>query len=86
MGWFSRHFGGNKEEMIKMEDRMHMEPQKPVSGGKTTKDPVCGMLVDTSKPGATSTYQGQTYYFCSMACKKAFDTDPEKYLARSRVR
>ncbi|TET13505.1 MAG: YHS domain-containing protein, partial [Dehalococcoidia bacterium] len=32
---------------------------------------------------ATSEYKGKTYYFCAPGCKKAFDADPEKYLARS---
>ncbi len=45
------------------------------------KDPVCGMQVDEKKAAATSKYKGETYYFCSPGCKKAFDTNPEKYLA-----
>ena len=45
------------------------------------KDPVCGMNVDEKKAAAaTSQYKGKTYYFCALGCKKAFDTDPEKYL------
>jgi YHS domain-containing protein len=37
------------------------------------KDPVCGMEVDPKTTAGKSDYQGQTYYFCSMECKKAFD-------------
>lgn len=37
------------------------------------KDPICGMSVDTDRPAATSIHNGQTVYFCSEACKKAFD-------------
>lgn len=44
-------------------------------------DPVCHMEVDEKTAAATSEYQGQKYYFCSLGCKKAFDQDPEKYLA-----
>ena len=44
-------------------------------------DPVCKMEVDESSAAATSEYNGQTYYFCAPGCKKAFDADPEKYLA-----
>ncbi|HEY1267049.1 MAG TPA: YHS domain-containing protein, partial [Candidatus Binatia bacterium] len=29
------------------------------------KDPVCGMNVEESKAAATSSYKGQTYYFCA---------------------
>jgi YHS domain-containing protein len=25
-------------------------------------------------------YQGKTYYFCRLSCKKKFDTNPKKYL------
>jgi len=47
------------------------------------KDPVCGMEVDEKAPADTSEYKGKTYYFCAPGCKRAFDADPEKYLARS---
>ena len=44
------------------------------------KDPVCGMEVDPNTAGQTSTHQGQTYYFCSPGCKRAFEAEPQKYL------
>ena len=46
-------------------------------------DPVCHMEVEEKSAAATSEYKGKTYYFCAMGCKKAFDQDPEKYLART---
>ena len=42
-------------------------------------DPVCGMTIDSQSASATAEYQGQTYYFCSPACKKAFEKDPAHY-------
>lgn len=45
------------------------------------KDPVCNMNVDEEQVKYTSTYQGKTWYFCSADCKKAFELDPEKYVA-----
>lgn len=42
-------------------------------------DPVCGMQVDEKNAGATATYNGQTYYFCSAGCKADFENNPEKY-------
>ena len=48
------------------------------------KDPVCGMEVNEKKAAATSQYKGKTYYFRAVACKKAFDANPEKYLALKR--
>ena len=47
------------------------------------KDPVCGMMVDEKRAAATSTYKGQTYYFCSAGCKATFDKAPENYLGGS---
>ncbi len=48
-------------------------------------DPVCGMMVDTQTGKFKSEYQGQTYYFCAPGCKKAFDTEPAKYLAQGQT-
>ena len=44
------------------------------------KDPVCGMEVDEKNAASTSVYQDKTYYFCTQACKRAFDKDPAKYV------
>ena len=46
-------------------------------------DPVCKMEVDEKAAAAISEYKGKNYYFCAPGCKKAFDADPEKYLAGS---
>jgi len=44
------------------------------------EDPVCHMKLDERNVKFKSEYKGETYYFCSLACKKKFDEDPEKYL------
>ncbi len=44
------------------------------------QDPVCGMQVDESKTQNKFYYKGKMYFFCSPACKAAFEKDPEKYL------
>ncbi len=46
----------------------------------TVKDPVCGMHIDPATAAGKSEYKGQTYYFCSLGCKSAFEKEPEKYL------
>jgi len=56
-----------------------MSDQQPAT---TAKDPVCGMEVAPATAEHTSQYQGQTYYFCAPACKRAFDADPGRYLPR----
>jgi Cu+-exporting ATPase len=45
-------------------------------------DPVCGMTVTKETAAGTYVYKGQTYYFCSKACKDNFTKDPQKYLAK----
>jgi YHS domain-containing protein len=46
-------------------------------------DPVCGMKVNEAEaPGGKSNYAGETYYFCSDACRKDFGEDPAKYIAQ----
>lgn len=47
------------------------------------KDPVCGMDVNEATAPATSEYKGQTYYFCMPGCKRKFDQEPERYVAKS---
>ncbi|MCL5412172.1 MAG: YHS domain-containing protein [Candidatus Marsarchaeota archaeon] len=42
------------------------------------KDPVCGMVVDSSSK-LSSSFDGKVYRFCSAACKAAFDKEPRRY-------
>ena len=49
------------------------------------KDLVCGMDVDEAEArarGLTTEYQGQTYSFCAPGCKRAFEQDPQQYVAQ----
>ena len=39
------------------------------------KDPICGMTVDPSNAAGKSELDGNTYYFCSLGCKKKFDSN-----------
>lgn len=47
-------------------------------------DPVCGMVVDPANAAGKSESRGQTYYFCSVSCKKRFDADPGRFLEGDR--
>ncbi len=54
----------------------------PVLGEEVTSvatDPICKMQVDPAKAAGSSTYKGQTYYFCAVSCKETFDRDPKRY-------
>lgn len=48
------------------------------------KDSVCGMDVDPAATRHSSEYRGQSYFFCSLMCKKAFEDDPLHYLNPGR--
>ncbi len=48
----------------------------------TVKDLVCGMDIDPATADGKSEHNGQTYCFCSLGCKKAFDENPEKYIGK----
>jgi len=48
----------------------------------TAIDPVCGMSVEEDSAAATYEYEGVTYYFCAVGCKKDFEEDPEAYLKK----
>ncbi len=43
-------------------------------------DPVCKMEVNPASAEGQSEYEGQTFYFCSMECKRKFDAAPERYI------
>jgi len=46
------------------------------------RDVVCGMQVDPAKAPAQSEYDGKTYYFCAVSCKKKFDANPQQYAGK----
>ncbi|MFB0522412.1 MAG: YHS domain-containing protein [Candidatus Bathyarchaeia archaeon] len=43
------------------------------------KDLVCGMEVNEETAKYKTEHKGKTYYFCAPGCKKAFETNPQKY-------
>ena len=47
------------------------------------RDPVCGMIVDDETAPEQSIHDGTIWYFCSRNCKKAFDQNPEEYVAEA---
>ena len=73
--------------LLDSESRMKMAAAGMLAA--PSSDPVCGMAVDESAARAakrSSDYQGKTYYFCSDGCKKKFDADPAKSLAKVMAR
>ncbi len=52
-----------------------------LTGPIRSKDPVCGMMVDSQKSAAKVEHGDQTYYFCSKRCAQRFENEREKFLA-----
>ncbi|MGA9387293.1 MAG: YHS domain-containing protein [Candidatus Bathyarchaeia archaeon] len=44
------------------------------------KDPVCGVVLDEKTSKFKITYDGETYHFCSVTCKKRFKRHPMKFV------
>lgn len=51
-----------------------------VDANKLEIDPVCGMNVSPSRAAGSSAYEGKTFYFCALGCKKKFESNPQSYL------
>jgi Cu+-exporting ATPase len=47
---------------------------------KRVADPVCGMEIDGGAPSFKEELEGQTFYFCSAACREEFRRDPAQYV------
>jgi xanthine dehydrogenase accessory factor len=84
--------GGTQEEiaLLAFADIVAMRRKRPakaplaeVAQVTFVTDPVCGMPVDPLTSTRTSTYDGQTYWFCSEGCKAEFEKDPERLIARA---
>ena len=46
-----------------------------------SKDPICGMIVDSVTAKFRSEFSGRPVYFCCRHCKEMFDQDPVRYSA-----
>jgi YHS domain-containing protein len=44
------------------------------------RDPVCGMMLDETTAKFKITYEGETYHFCSLQCKKRFKRHQSKFI------
>ena len=44
------------------------------------RDPVCGAVLDEKTAKYKISYDGETYHFCSVTCKKRFKRHPMKFV------
>jgi YHS domain-containing protein len=54
--------------------------EKSTNTETTFIDPVCHMEVEPGVTRLVSLYQGHSYWFCSLDCRKAFEMNPQKHL------
>ena len=52
----------------------------PAGAPASATDPVCGMTVPTDGSRPSSTYKGETVYFCCPGCRARFDANPAAYV------
>ncbi len=43
------------------------------------RDPVCGVILNEKTAKYKITHDGETYYFCSVKCKKKFKRNRSKF-------
>lgn len=46
-------------------------------------DPVCGMQIEEEDAVGQAEHEGRTYYFCSSACQRKFETNPAEFTNQS---
>ncbi|HZK50242.1 MAG TPA: XdhC family protein [Actinomycetota bacterium] len=56
---------------------------EPAAAPAQAIDPICGMSVAIVEGAITASYDGETYYFCTPGCRKAFLADPAGTLERA---
>lgn len=76
-----RVFDDDPEEYLKA--RAYGSTRKEKKMAMQAIDPVCNMTVNPEKTLYKYEYRGETYYFCSPGCKKAFETKPTTYLRKN---
>jgi Cu+-exporting ATPase len=47
------------------------------------RDPVCGMMIDPDTAAARVTHESREIFLCSDECRRAFQADPEAYVAKA---
>ena len=56
-----------------------------MSATTISRDPVCGMVLTPEAAAEQGSYAGDSYRFCSAACKKRFDADPARFVREEAV-
>ncbi len=57
--------------------------QKTAVSSAESIDPVCGMMVATANARYKTVFEENTFYFCCLRCKEAFEMSPQQYLEKT---
>ncbi len=66
--------------MSTSQERVSENKSSRAAQSKRVADPVCGMEVDVGAPSFKEERDGQTFYFCSAACRDEFCRNPAQYV------
>lgn len=47
-------------------------------------DPVCRMRIKAEKAANTLVHEGRKYFFCTEACRRQFELEPDRYAGNSK--
>ena len=48
-------------------------------------DPVCGTKLRPGQEEASLNYAGRTYCFCSVECRRMFESSPKQYISATQA-
>ena len=66
--------------MIKGRSMLYTSVPCEVKSEPMPTDPVCGVVLNENTTKFKITYEGDTYYFCCLKCKKRFKRHPIKFI------
>ena len=75
--YFMMRFGCGSH-MIHGHQRHEGHDEAEPHAGEPSKDPVCGMEVESSR-GYSEVFAGHRYRFCSRNCLDQFDASPQQF-------
>lgn len=77
--YFMMRFGFGAH-MVHGDHDSHRHGGHPEEGEGSTKDPVCGMPVESGQ-GYSERHEGKVLHFCCKQCLDKFDAEPRRYAA-----
>ncbi len=71
-------FEKNKTKYFKM-DKSEITDQSNKDWEQTSRDPVCGQIINIKDAKGSSLFMNNKYHFCSAACNNVFNNMPSTY-------